>query len=133
MKTTRQNLPVAILTFVLVATVPAACGGGSGGGGNGYVTGPGGNGGGGGGSSASITMADYYFSPAVDTVAAGTTVTWTNTTNVTHTSTSDSGVWDSGDVTAGKTYSRTFSTAGTYPYHCKYHVALGMKGSIVVK
>ena len=35
-----------------------------------------------------------------------------------------------GDV--GKTYSRTFSQAGTYSYVCTVHEALGMKGSISV-
>lgn len=35
-----------------------------------------------------------------------------------------------GDV--GATYSRTFSAAGTYPFVCTVHEALGMKGTITV-
>ena len=31
------------------------------------------------------------------------------------------------------TYSRTFSVAGTYNYHCSVHVAQGMTGSITVQ
>jgi plastocyanin len=70
------------------------------------------------------------FSPASLTVAAGATVTWVNNDTVTHTSTADGGAWDSGLITPGGSFSFTFSTAGTFPYHCNIHP--GMTGTIVV-
>lgn len=61
------------------------------------------------------------FSPATLTITAGTTVKWTNKDAVTHTVTSDSGVFDSGNVTTGNTFSYQFMTAGTFSYHCTIH------------
>jgi plastocyanin len=46
------------------------------------------------------------------------------------------GLFDSGSIspaglyTSGGTYSYTFATAGTYPYHCAFHPM--MTGTIVV-
>ena len=71
------------------------------------------------------------FTPNPITVSAGTKVTWVNTDNITHTSVSDTGVWSSGNIAAGATFSFTFSTAGTYPYHCVLHP--NMVGSVVVQ
>jgi plastocyanin len=34
--------------------------------------------------------------------------------------------------TPGQTYQRTFNTAGTYTYHCSFHGAQGMTGTITV-
>ena len=39
--------------------------------------------------------------------------------------------WDSGVKMAGASFSQTFNTAGTYPYHCSVHPF--MKGTVVVK
>jgi hypothetical protein len=41
-------------------------------------------------------------------------------------------VWNSGTVAAGGTYRRAFTTAGSFPYHCNFHCASGMVGSITV-
>jgi plastocyanin len=62
-------------------------------------------------------------------VKAGTTVTWVNKDNTQHTSTSDSGLWDSGILQTGQSFSHTFTSPGTYPYHCNVHP---MVGTIVV-
>lgn len=70
------------------------------------------------------------FSPATLTVTAGTTVKWTNKDGVTHTVTSDNTLFDSGNVLPNGIYSYTFSTAGTYTYHCSIHTS--MKGTVVV-
>ena len=80
-----------------------------------------------------IVMAGSAFSPAIDTVAVGTTVTWKNNDGYAHTSTSNTGVWDTGNIAGGASATTTFNTAGTYPYHCTYHVSMGMVGTIVVK
>jgi plastocyanin len=71
------------------------------------------------------------FSPDELQAAVGATVTWTNTDSVSHTSTSDSGVWNSGVVAPGAKFSVAFPTAGTFPYHCAIHP--GMIGTVVVR
>jgi plastocyanin len=77
-----------------------------------------------------VTITDssgtFAFSPATLTIKAGTTVTWKNTTAAAHTVTSDDGKsFDSGianPITAQSgTFSFTFTTAGTFPYHCAIH------------
>ncbi len=78
-----------------------------------------------------VQMVGYSFNPANLTVTANTTVTWTNNSGVTHTSTSDNGVWDTGDIAPGQSKTTTFTTAGTYPFHCRYHSM--MVGTITVK
>ena len=71
------------------------------------------------------------FAPDDLTVDAGTTVTWTNTDSVAHTSTSDASGWDSGIVAPGGHFSRSFQTAGTFKYHCAIHP--GMIGTVTVR
>lgn len=76
----------------------------------------------------------YSFSPASVTIKVGDTVTWTNNSNVPHTTTSDSNsavAWDSSAIdTGGGTFSFVFTKAGTYTYHCSFHPF--MHGTIVV-
>jgi plastocyanin len=60
------------------------------------------------------------FNPTQLTVAAGTTVTFTNKDNADHTATS-TGNFDSGKIKSGDTYTYTFATAGTYYFYCNYH------------
>jgi plastocyanin len=64
-------------------------------------------------------------------VAVGTTVTWTNTDSVSHTSTSDVAGWNSGIVAPNGQFSFTFQAAGTFPYHCAIHP--GMVGRVVAR
>jgi amicyanin len=78
-----------------------------------------------------VTISDFAFSPATVTIAAGDTVTWTNTDPVVHTATSTSGAFDSGDIAQGDTFSFTFTTPGTYDYFCTPHPT--MTGRIVVQ
>lgn len=76
---------------------------------------------------ASITIADFMFTPAVDTVKVGTTVQWMNNGPSEHSTTSDTGLWDSGGLTppsaggSGATFKFTFSQTGTFTYHCTFH------------
>jgi hypothetical protein len=58
-------------------------------------------------------------------VKAGTTVTWVNNDDTAHTTTSNNGLWNSGVMAVGASFSFTFSTAGTYPYHCNIHPMTG--------
>jgi plastocyanin len=79
----------------------------------------------------SVSIVNMSFSPAALNVTVGTTVTWTNNDNMTHTVTSDTTAFDSGNLTVGSKFTKVFSVAGTYEYHCTIHPT--MKGSIVVK
>ena len=86
-----------------------------------------------------VTITDDSFSPNSYapnpiTVRAGDTVTWTNNGPSTHTVTSDAGsamAFDSGNIAAGGTFTQTFSTPGTFTYHCSIHP--GMTGSVIVQ
>jgi plastocyanin len=77
------------------------------------------------------TLANRAYTPDEVDVAVGTTVTWTNTDSIAHTSTSDGNGWNSGIVAPGGQFSFAFQTAGTFPYHCTIHP--GMVGTVVVR
>lgn len=65
-----------------------------------------------------VQIRDGSYNPQSITITMGDTVTWVNTGTRNHTSTSDSGVWDSGIIAPGGTYDRTFSDAhGIFRYH----------------
>ena len=78
----------------------------------------------------SVTMANFAFSPATLNVPVGTTVTWTNNDGTTHTVTSDTGVFNSGDISPNATFSYTFNNTGTFTYHCSIHPY--MQGTVIV-
>jgi amicyanin len=75
-------------------------------------------------------MNNMLFGTTSLTVKAGTTVTWTNGDQMIHNVAADDGSFTSPDMKYGDTYSHTFTTTGTYAYHCAYHS--GMKGTIIV-
>jgi plastocyanin len=79
---------------------------------------------------AAIVIQNYMFSPNPLHVGVGTKVTTTNHDSVPHTWTADNGAWDSGQLEGGKSYTFTFTKAGTYSYHCNIHSF--MTGSVVV-
>lgn len=76
-----------------------------------------------------VTMTDNSFMPATIRVSAGSTVTWHNEGNATHTSTGDD--WDSGSVGSEGEYERPFPAAGTFDYECIFHS--GMEGTVIVE
>jgi len=76
-----------------------------------------------------ISIISFTFYPSTITVQAGSTVIWINIDPVTHTVTSSTGVWDSGDLPTGQSFSYTFNTIGTYNYHDKYS---NFAGKIIV-
>ncbi len=78
-----------------------------------------------------VTISNFAFQPAQITVPVGTTVTFTNNDAMAHTVTSDAGIFDSGNLSTGQTYTYTFTKAGTCPYHCAIHRS--MKGTVIVK
>lgn len=79
-----------------------------------------------------VQIRNFAFVQNNITVPRGTTVTFVNCDDgVTHTSTSDNGVWDSGPLAPTSSYQRTFGTAGAFPYHCDPHPS--MKGTVTVQ
>ncbi len=111
--------PVAALTMVVAILSVTGCLGG---------------GGGGGGTGNTVSISNLAFVPATITVNAGTTITWTNNDNVLHTVTNDTGsseVFDSGSMSQGSHFSHTFSTVGTFHYHCTFHTF--MLGTVIVQ
>jgi len=76
-------------------------------------------------------LGNRAFTPDQVEIDAGTTVTWTNTDSVAHTSTSNASGWDSGIIAPGRQFSFTYQTPGTFPYHCAIHP--GMVGTVVVR
>lgn len=128
----------ARVTIIATLVTIAACGGGDG---YGTTAGPG-TGGGGGGAAGTVTVGSgiQYVSghngsmnPAVDTITAGTTVTWTWTGTLPHgvRSVGTPSFTSSETHTGSGTYVATFNTAGTYKYDCSVHGA-AMTGTIVV-
>lgn len=78
-----------------------------------------------------ISISDNQFTPSNAQVSVGTTVTWSWASgSSTHNVTFADGV-SSGDKSAGATYTRTFSSAGTFTYHCTIHP--GMNAQIIVQ
>ena len=107
------------------------------------ATSPGG-GGGGGGLVGHVTVGNNFFrsdhngsqNPAVDTIAAGSSVTWTWNAAGQHSiqSTGTPGIFRSSVVmsAANSSYVITLNTPGTYTYDCAVHGA-AMSGRIVVQ
>ncbi len=76
-------------------------------------------------------MKNLAFNPPTLTVSVGTKVTWTNQDTVGHTVTANDGSFGSQTINPGQTFSQTFSTAGTFNYHCTIHPT--MTATIVVQ
>ena len=71
-----------------------------------------------------VDIENFAFSPDVVEVLEGTTVTWTNLDADSHTVTADDGAFDSGLLAQGESFSYTFDTLGTFPYHCTPHPSM---------
>jgi len=77
---------------------------------------------------------DFEFVPPVITVTTGSSVRWTNNGVFPHTSTGDTGLWNSGTLNAGGMFTQTFDMPGVYGYYCTFHGSpgFGMAGRVVV-
>lgn len=73
----------------------------------------------------------YLFSPAAITVKAGTTVTWTNDDQFTHSVRLVSTGEVLGILKPGESLTHTFTGPGVYQYDCSFHPQ-NMKGSVTV-
>lgn len=84
------------------------------------------------GATVQVNIFNYKFDPETVTIAAGTTVTWTNKDEVPHTvASSDKSFKGSAGLDTGDSYSYTFDKPGTYKYYCTLHPF--MTGTIVVQ
>jgi plastocyanin len=83
---------------------------------------------------ATVTLSNFQFGPKVVRIKAGGEVTW-EVKEGTHTVTADNGSFESPTLSAGKKYSHTFPTPGTFKYYCSFHGAKGghdMAGTVIV-
>jgi plastocyanin len=80
---------------------------------------------------AEVKIDNFSFSPKEITVAAGTTITWTNRDDIPHTVVSTEKTFKSKVMDTDDKFSYTFSKPGNYPYFCSVHPH--MTGTVVVK
>jgi len=74
------------------------------------------------------------YNPGQLQVDSGTTVTFINKDNSNHSVTSSSGIFSSGKISSGNSYTYTFNTVGTYYFYCDYHSTNSSEqGAIVVR
>jgi plastocyanin len=78
---------------------------------------------------ATVGIANFAFKPATLTIAKGSQVTFSNSSQVAHTATRN-GAFDTGLIKPGKSATVRFKQKGTFPYHCTIHPS--MHGKIVV-
>jgi amicyanin len=78
-----------------------------------------------------VNIDNFSFSPPTVTVAAGTTVTWTNNDDIPHTVRAVDGSFHSRAMDSADSYSFTFAKPGVYSYFCSIHPK--MVGKVIVK
>jgi plastocyanin len=81
-----------------------------------------------------VSLKENRFRPARLTIAAGTTVIWSNDEDDpdnAHNVISRDYRWASSDFLPGERYQHTFPTAGDYRYFCDLHG--GMVGRVIVE
>jgi amicyanin len=78
-----------------------------------------------------VMIDNFTFNPQRLTVAAGSTVTWTNQDDIPHAIASSSAPLRSPALDTDDNYSFTFTVPGTYQYFCSLHPH--MTGTIVVE
>jgi 3',5'-cyclic-AMP phosphodiesterase len=77
-----------------------------------------------------VVVDNFSFAPSMASVAAGSTITWTNRDDVPHNIVSTEQKFKSPVLDTGEQFSHRFDTAGTYKYFCSLHPK--MTGQIVV-
>ena|SRR5215471_8588734 len=81
-----------------------------------------------------VTISNFQFAPKVVRVKAGSAVTW-EVKEGTHTVNADDDSFASSNLSAGQSFSHTFTKPGTYRYYCSFHGSKGgheMAGTIIV-
>lgn len=82
------------------------------------------------GSTAAIAINGVCFSPTVNRVAPGSTVSWTNKSGIEHNLVGSSEAFGSHEFVGDAPVRITFRAPGTYPYACSFHP--GMTGVVIV-
>lgn len=80
---------------------------------------------------AQVIIRDFTFAPATSSIHAGATITWTNMDDEPHTVVSDAGLFRSGALDTGESFSFTFDKPGTYRFVCSLHPQ--MVGTVIVQ
>jgi plastocyanin len=83
------------------------------------------------GATAVVKIDNFVFGPQTLTVPVGTTVTWTNSDDIPHTTVSTDEVFKSKVMDRDENFSFKFTKAGTYSYYCSVHPK--MTGKVVVQ
>jgi plastocyanin len=85
----------------------------------------------------SVMMQEFEFTPKEMKVKVGTTVTWMNAGTAVHSATAIDKSFNTRNLQPGETKSVTFSTSGTFVYHCVFHGnpddKSGMIGTVIVE
>jgi plastocyanin len=80
---------------------------------------------------ANVAITRSGFAPATARIVAGDTVTWTNNDTVNRSVVSNSGLFSSGILTPGESFSHTFAQRGTYGYRDGTRTRI--RGTVVVR
>jgi plastocyanin len=73
---------------------------------------------------AEVHIQSFAFNPETVDIVVGDAVTWDNLDPFLHTVSADDGRFNSGNLFNGATFSASFTTAGTFLYHCDIHAAM---------
>jgi len=76
-----------------------------------------------------VTIGSNFFDPLNVSINVNDSVKWTWTGSF-HSTTSNTGLWDSGIQNSGFTFTNVFTSAGSFPYHCSGHTF--MQASVTV-
>ncbi|HKD00552.1 MAG TPA: cupredoxin family copper-binding protein [Methylomirabilota bacterium] len=80
---------------------------------------------------AAVGIKEFKFAPAALEVPLGTTVTWVNHDEETHTITSTTGAFASRGLGNDETFTQAFTRPGKYEYFCALHPK--MRAAVIVK
>ena len=69
---------------------------------------------------ANMSIVNFAFSPPTVNINVNDSVKWTWAGSP-HSTTSDTGLWESGVLGTGATFTQTFTSAGSFPFHCSVH------------
>src|SRR5262245_55192127 len=68
-----------------------------------------------------VNIVDNAFNPGAIAIQVNDRVKWSWVGGNPHSSTSDTGIWDSDVHGTGFSFTNLFSAAGSFPYHCTVH------------
>lgn len=74
-------------------------------------------------------IVDYAFQPKRIEIGQGTRVKWKNLGDEAHTVTSNTGLFDSGNIAPGETFAKKFKQTGVFKFHCEIHP--DMRGKVI--